>query len=108
MADYYGKIGGNRIVRIPAVAEKASGSHLTSKSIRDCRLSARSSVKIRVKAPVGVTGGAVEASAYQREYETAIKNTKRVITTTKRTRIAVARRNNVKTRTNELRAITQN
>lgn len=42
----------------------STGPHvggLSSKSVRDCRLSANSAPRIRSKAPVGITGGYVEA-----------------------------------------------
>lgn len=57
MADYYGKIGQNRIVKFAAKREPSSASYLTSRSVKDCRLSARTTPKVRVKTNVGITGG---------------------------------------------------
>jgi hypothetical protein len=70
MADAYGKIGNNRLVKFAAKRESASGSYLSSQSTRDCRLRATERVVVRVKAPVGITGGSNTGSLSKKKTTT--------------------------------------
>jgi hypothetical protein len=66
--DDYGKIGYNRLVKYAAKRENASGSHLSSSSVKDCRLRARQKVVVRVPSRVGVTGGYSEGAQADSSY----------------------------------------
>jgi hypothetical protein len=67
--DDYGKIGYNRLVQFAAKRENAAGSHLSSSSVKDCRLRARQTPLIRVPSRVGVTGGYSEGAQADSSYQ---------------------------------------
>jgi hypothetical protein len=57
MADDYGKIGFNRLVKFAAKREPAAVRYLTATSVKDCRLTAGATPKVRVKTDIAITGG---------------------------------------------------